>query len=74
MSAGAMRMARAAPMFPAPSGKTILTISGRISGNAGKPVEFDRGMLEALGTSGFTTSTPWYTGLTRFDGVPMERP
>jgi hypothetical protein len=58
----------------APTGKVILTVSGRITvTNSGNVELFDRAMLEALGTTGFETMTPWYNEPVRFDGVPMER-
>lgn len=43
-----------------PQEKPVLTISGRIDvRNDGDVARFDRPMLEALGTRGFVTSTPW---------------
>lgn len=63
----------AAASLATPQDAPILTISGRISvRNDGDAARFDRPMLESLGTRGFTTSTPWYKGTTRFDGVPMR--
>lgn len=63
----------AAASLATPQDAPILTISGRISvRNDGNVARFDRPMLEALGTRGFVTSTPWYKGTTRFDGVPMR--
>ena len=60
--------------LPQPSGKPILTISGRITRhNADDKVSLDRATLESLGEDGFQTNTPWYTGPTRFDGVRMTR-
>lgn len=57
----------------APQETPILTVSGRIAvRNDGNVARFDRPMLEALGTQGFNTGTPWYKGTTRFDGVPMR--
>ena len=59
--------------LPTPQEKPILTISGRIGiRNYGDVARFDRPMLEALGIRGFVTSTPWYKGTTRFDGIPMR--
>ena len=56
-----------------PQETPILTISGRISvRNDGDAAWFDRPMLEALGTAGFVTSTPWFKGAVRFDGVLMR--
>ena len=59
--------------LPTPQDAPILTISGRIDvRNDGDVARFDRAMLEALGTQGFVTSTPWYKEAARFDGVPMR--
>ena len=59
--------------LPIPTEKPVLTISGRIGiRNDGDVAQFDRPMLEALGTRTLVTSTPWYKGTTRFDGVPMR--
>ena len=63
-----------ATSLPQPSGRPILTIDGRIANSNGDGIaRFDRSMLEALGTSGFETTTPWYSGPVRFDGVRMDR-
>jgi hypothetical protein len=60
--------------LPLPTEKPILTITGRITVTNGPGVaEFDRPMLEALGTSGLETTTPWYNGAVRFEGVRMDR-
>jgi hypothetical protein len=50
--------------------KTLLTVSGNITNEAG--VEFDRQALEALGMVSIETSTPWYKGPVKFEGVPLE--
>ena len=64
----------AATSLPQPAGRPVLTVSGRIAvANQGSAARFDRAMLEALGTSGFETTTPWYDGPVRFDGVRMSR-
>jgi hypothetical protein len=61
---GGLRSPREAP---------LLVVSGRIGQrNAGATAVFDRPMLEELGITGFTTTTPWYEGPVRFDGVPMQ--
>ncbi len=74
LGAAASRVARAAGALPQPTGKPILTITGRIGvTNKGAAAEFDRPMLEALGTEGFKTTTPWYSGAVHFEGVRMER-
>ena len=57
-----------------PTEKVILAISGQISEtNKDGAAEFDRPMLEALGMETFTTTTPWYDGPVKFEGVRMSR-
>ena len=64
----------AAGALPTPAGKVVLTISGKIgAGNGDGKAAFDREMLEACGLSGFTTTTPWYNGPVRFEGVMLDR-
>lgn len=59
--------------LPKPQEKAILTISGKIGiHNEGDQARFDRPMLEALGIQSLVTSSPWYKGATRFEGVPMR--
>ena len=59
---------------PLPAAKPILTVSGRIGGSyADHMARFDRAALEALGTTGFTTTTPWYDAAVKFEGVLMTR-
>lgn len=61
-------------VLPRLVGKTILTVSGKIAtSTSGDEVEFDRAMLEALGTDTFVTMTPWYSAPVRFEGVGMGR-
>ena len=63
----------AAALLPQPSERPILTVSGKIANtNKGDAAQFDRPMLEALGMSGFETTTPWYKGPVAFEGVPMD--
>ncbi len=63
-----------AAALPQPEEKTILTISGKISVvNKDDNAQFDRSMLEALGMVSFDTTTPWYNGAVKFEGVPMEK-
>lgn len=63
----------AAPLAP-PQGKVILTISGKIANtNKDDTAQFDLPMLEKLGTQSFETTTPWYDGKVKFEGVPMAR-
>ncbi|MCO6402110.1 oxidoreductase [Aurantimonas endophytica] len=62
-----------AEMLAAPTGETILTVSGKItSTNVDGTAQFDRAMLEALGTVSFQTRTPWRDGVTTFEGVLLE--
>jgi len=64
----------AAASLPLPAERPILTVSGKIANtNKGDAAQFDRPTLEALGMSGFETTTPWYPGPVRFDGVRMDR-
>lgn len=73
LSAGAASIARAESLAP-PGGKPILTVSGRIGAfNKADTAEFDRDMLEALGTHTVVTTTPWHSGPVRFEGVRMDR-
>jgi len=73
VSAAVSRQTPAASL-PEPSERLILSISGKIANvNKGDTAQFDRPMLEALGMSGFETTTPWYPGPVRFDGVRMDR-
>lgn len=48
----------------------ILTIDGAIEG--GRPIDFTRSELEALGTASIVTATPWTEGTPKFEGVPMR--
>lgn len=57
----------------APSGKTVLTISGKLgSEQADAKVTFDLARLEALPQHSFTTHTPWQGKPARFTG-PLLR-
>ena len=65
--------ADAAPLAP-PTGKPILTISGDITEtNSKEGAQFDRGMLESLGMVTVETTTPWYKGPMKFEGVPLDK-
>ena len=65
------RMAMAA--LPQPAGKIILSIEGKISvTNAEGMARFDRPMLENLGLTSFTTTTPWYDSQVTFEGVRLD--
>jgi hypothetical protein len=64
----------AAQDLAAPSGRVILSISGKIARrNSPDAAQFDLPMLEALGAQSFTTTTPWHNGPVVFEGVPMAR-
>lgn len=67
-------LAAKAGSLPPPTGKPILTVTGKIAvtNDDGKAV-FDRQMIEALGETSFSTSTPWYDGSHKFEGVPLAR-
>lgn len=57
-----------------PTDKPILTITGKIGAtNKDDSAQFDRAMLEALGTIKVETTTPWYKGTVAFEGVPMDK-
>jgi hypothetical protein len=60
--------------LPPPTGKAILTVTGKIAvtNDSGKAV-FDRQMIEALGETSFSTSTPWYDGSHKFEGVALAK-
>lgn len=72
-AAGLMTHPALADDLPALQEKPILTISGHIGvRNDGDVARFDRPMLEAMGMRDVVTSTPWYKGVTRFEGVLMR--
>lgn len=74
-SIGLLMAGRAgAQTLAAPTDKIILTISGKISvTNSGDTAQFDRPALEAMGLTSFETTTPWYTGPQKFEGVSLDR-
>lgn len=57
-----------------PSGKVILTVSGKIE-NTNRPgaADFDLEMLEALGTEALSTTTSWTDGIQEFSGIPLRK-
>ncbi len=66
--------AAGAESLAAPAGKPILTISGKISTtNKDDTAQFDRAMLESLGMVTVQTTTPWYDGPVKFEGVPLNK-
>ncbi len=57
-----------------PVEKPILTVTGKIAVmNKDGSAQFDRAMLEALGETSFSTSTPWYKEPVKFEGVPIAK-
>ncbi|WP_395446340.1 molybdopterin-dependent oxidoreductase (plasmid) [Aminobacter sp. UC22_36] len=57
-----------------PKGPPILIIEGNIGVTNGNGVaSFDRAMLEEIGVSSIETTTPWFTGLVKFEGVPLQK-
>lgn len=59
--------------LPPPTGRVILTISGKIGQfNQGRQAVFDMAMLQALPQHSFTTNTPWYSRPVKFTG-PLLR-
>lgn len=62
-----------ADTLPIPRAKVILTVSGNISAmNAAGEARYDLSMLEALGMITIETSTPWYNGTVKFEGVLLS--
>lgn len=66
--------AAAEDRLPSPKAAPILTIGGAVGlTNVGAEAHFDREMLEAMGMVTIATSTPWFDGVVRFDGIPLAR-
>lgn len=64
---------RAADGLPAPTGRVVLSIDGRVSRvNAPDRADFDMDMIAALPQHGFEARTPWYANARRFTG-PLLR-
>lgn len=62
-----------AETLPSPSGRVVLTVSGKITNtNAGKEARFDIEMLKAIAQTSVHTTTPWTDGEQHFDGVLMR--
>ena len=65
--------ATAARALEPAKGDVVLTVSGAIKNtNAGETAEFDRAMLEAIGTVTFETETMWTEGVQTFTGVELS--
>lgn len=70
---GIMGVAYAATLG-APKERPILTISGKIGvTNKDNTAQFDRAMLESLGLVSIETTTPWYEGKVKFEGVSLDK-
>lgn len=64
----------AASTTSASEDKVVLTISGKIGSNGqGEPQKFSIADLEKLGVATIETTTPWYDGRMRFDGVSFNK-
>ena len=71
---GLMANAASAEPLKTPTEKPILTISGKISStNEGDTAQFDRGMLESLGMEVVETTSPWYKGPVKFEGISLDK-
>ncbi|WP_442039982.1 molybdopterin-dependent oxidoreductase [Microvirga sp. 2MCAF35] len=70
---GIMGVAYAASLA-VPKERPILTISGKIDvTNRDGTAQFDRAMLEDLGLVTIETTTPWYEGKVKFEGVLLDK-
>ena len=70
---GGLILAGSAAALEPPTGKVILTISGKIADpNRGNAAVFDLAMLQKLPQQSFTTSTLWYPKPIKFQG-PLLR-
>lgn len=71
---GAVALPAVGDAAPQLQDRPLLSVTGKIGvHNKGSDAQFDRAMLEALGETSFVTSTPWYKGTARFDGVLMHK-
>jgi hypothetical protein len=60
--------------LPGPPQHPILIVDGKITNsNDGSVAKFDRTILESIGLASIETRTPWFNGIARFEGVPMDR-
>jgi hypothetical protein len=66
--------AASAQSLAAPAEKPILTVSGKISTtNKDDTAQFDRAMLESIGMETIETTTPWYSGPVKFEGISLDK-
>lgn len=71
----ALLLAAALPAWAldAPSGKVVLTVTGKITArNIADSAQFDMAMLEKLPQTSFHTKTPWYPEPRKFTGVRLR--
>lgn len=72
LAGGTAGSARAGAL-PAPTGKVVLTVTGKIAnGNAEGRAELDRDLLERIGLVDLVTSTPHTEGKPRWRGVRLS--
>lgn len=65
--------ARAGETLPPPTGRVVLTLSGRVARTNGEgAARLDMAMLEAMERATIATLTPWYDGEQVFEGVPLR--
>lgn len=66
--------ASAAAALDPPSGKVVLTLTGKVSSGNGPDgtATFDMALLERLPRHSFATRTPWYPNPRRFTGVLLR--
>jgi hypothetical protein len=70
---GIMSVAHAASL-ESPKERPILTIAGKIGvTNKDQTAQFDRAMLESLGLVTIETTTPWYEGKVKFEGISLDK-
>jgi hypothetical protein len=71
---GLATAAIAAGTLGQPSEKPMLTVSGKIAvTNKDGTALFDRAMLEGMGMVSIETTTPWYKGSVKFEGVSLAK-
>jgi hypothetical protein len=71
---GLATAAIAAGTLGQPSEKPMLTVSGKIAvTNKDGTALFDRAMLEGMGMVSIETTTPWYKGTVKFEGVSLAK-
>ena len=64
---------RAASDLERPRGQVLLTVTGDIARrNSADGAQFDRAMLDGLGSATLRTSTPWTEDVAEFWGVPVR--